>query len=518
MPATHSGRGARRAVARRVAVALLSAVLVTAAPTPGASGATTGNDDALQARVRAELAVFTGWLAANGVAGYIGEVGWPNNADTTQWNALAAKWYADAASAGVWTTAWATGEWWGCGYKLSVYVWSTCSSMDGTLNTARSQAPVIESQAAADNRGVNVAGGEFGTPGPLDATSSFSNANRGVYDQAYHYDFAPSFSYLASRGISLVRLPIRWERVQPSLGGPLDAAEVQRIGAAVSRAQAAGLRVILDVHNYGAYWLFNGAQGVRQPIGSPSVTIAHFATLWRLLSASFAGHSGLVGYGLMNEPVGMAGAWQWEQASQEAVTAIRQNGDSKLILVPGYNWSGAQQWTSQHPSAWIADPAGNVRYEAHHYFDRDSSGAYLNSYAAEVSDAQSRGYVASPTSTTVAPSTTTTVVPATTTTAPPAGDTQAPSAPAWLAAVAGRKGATVYWAASVDGGGSGLAGYEIFRSTSSAGPWTKLATTAGTTWVDRSVSRLTTYWYVVRAYDRAGNRSASSPAATVRIT
>jgi hypothetical protein len=356
MPATHGVRRGRRAVAGLAATALLSVALVTGAPTPQATGATTGNDDALQSRVRAELGVFTGWLAANRVGGYIGEVGWPNNADTAQWNALAAKWYADAAAAGVWTTAWATGEWWGCGYKLSVYVWSTCSTMDGTLNTARSQAPVIESQAAADNRGVNVAGGEFGTPGPLDATSSFSNANRGAYDQAYHYDLAASFSYLASRGISLVRLPIRWERVQPTLGGPLDAAEVQRIGAAVSRAQAAGLRVILDVHNYGAYWLFDGAQGVRQPIGSASVTVAHFATLWRLLSSSFAGHTGVTGYGLMNEPVGMAGAWQWEQASQAAVTAIRQDGDAKLVLVPGYNWSGAQQWTSQHPVAWIADP------------------------------------------------------------------------------------------------------------------------------------------------------------------
>jgi hypothetical protein len=503
-------------VAGLAAGGLLGLALVTGTPTPRARGATTGNDDALQARVRAELGVFTGWLAANGVRGYVGEVGWPNNADTNRWNALGAKWYADAAAAGVWTTAWATGEWWGCGYKLSVYVWSSCSTMDGTLDTPRSQAAVIESQGAADNRGVNVAGGEFGAPGPLDATSSFSNVNRGVYDQAYHYDLAPSFGYLASRGISLVRLPIRWERVQPSLGGPLDAGEVQRIGAAVSRAQAAGLRVVLDVHNYGAYWLFDGVQGVRRPIGSPSVTIAHFATLWRLLSGSFAGHTGVTGYGLMNEPVGMAGAGQWEQASQAAVTAIRQNADAKLILVPGYNWSGAQQWTSQHPAAWITDPFDNVRYEAHHYFDRDNSGAYLHSYAAEVSDAQSRGYVASPTSTTLAPATTTTVAP-TTTTPPSPVDSLAPSAPAWSAATAGRSAVMLSWSPSVDGGGSGLAGYEVFRSASPVGPWAKVATTTATTWVDRTVSRLRVYWYVVRAYDQAGNRSANSPAAAVVV-
>jgi aryl-phospho-beta-D-glucosidase BglC (GH1 family) len=476
----------RRLVAGMGAIMLAAGVMLS--PAKPAAGAATDNADALQARVRAELAVFTGWLQANGVQGYIGEVGWPNNADTAAWNALASKWYADAAAAGLWTTAWSAGEWWGCGYKLSVYVWSTCSTMDGSLNTARSQAAVIEAQASADRRGLNMSGADFGTPGPLDATASFSNANPGTYNTAYHFDTQASYSYVASRGINLVRLPVRWERVQPTLGGALNAAEVQRIADAVARAGAAGMRVILDIHNYGAYWLSDGTQGVRRAIGSPEVTVDHFATLWRLLSGSFKANTGVLGYGLMNEPVGMAGGpVAWEQASQAAVAAIRQNGDAKLVLVPGYNWSGAQQWTSQHPRAWIAD--ANVRYEAHHYFDRDNSGAYLNSYAAEVANAEARGYVASPSTTTVAPTTTTTVAPTTTTTAaptttttaaptttttvapttttttPPAGvDTTAPSVPSNVYALASGGKVKVSWKASTDAGG--VASYEIHRGPS----------------------------------------------------
>ncbi len=389
-----SGRntGWRHRLAAVTATAAVGAGLVLTTTAPAV--ATTDSADALQARVRAELGVFTGWLQANGVQGYIGEVGWSNDADAASWNALATKWYADAAAAGLWTTAWSGGEWWGCGYKLSVYAWSTCSTMDGSLSVARPQASVIEAQAGADRRGLNMSGGDFGTPGPLEVTSSFSNANPGVYNSAYHFDTQQSFNYVASRGISLVRLPVRWERVQPSLGGALDPAEVQRISDAVARASAAGMRVILDIHNYGAYWLSNGSQGVRRPIGSAEVTVAHFASLWANLSTAFKANAGVAGYGLMNEPVGMAGPVAWEQASRAAVTAIRDNADPKVVLVPGYNWSGAQQWTSQHPSAWITD--ANVRYEAHHYFDRDNSGAYLNSYAAEVADAEARGYAASP--------------------------------------------------------------------------------------------------------------------------
>jgi hypothetical protein len=62
--------------------------------------------------------------------------------------------------------------------------------------------------------------------------------------------------------------------------------------------------------------------------------------------------------------------------------------------VPGYNWSGAQQWTSQHPAAWIVDPAGNHRYEAHHYWDGDNSGAYAATYDAELAAAVGAGYTA----------------------------------------------------------------------------------------------------------------------------
>lgn len=58
----------------------------------------------------------------------------------------------------------------------------------------------------------------------------------------------------------------------------------------------------------------------------------------------------------------------------------------------GYFWSGVQGWTEQHPDAWIPDPSKKIRYEAHHYFDRDHSGAYAHTYEEEVEDPAARGY------------------------------------------------------------------------------------------------------------------------------
>jgi fibronectin type 3 domain-containing protein len=47
---------------------------------------------------------------------------------------------------------------------------------------------------------------------------------------------------------------------------------------------------------------------------------------------------------------------------------------------------------------------------------------------------------------------------------------------------------------------SGMSGYEIYRSTSSTGTFTKIATTTSTSYIDTSLSAGTAYYYKVRAY------------------
>src|SRR5919199_1272183 len=212
----------------------------------GRGAAQTAEPDALHRRVRAELGKFTGWLAQNGVDGYIGEVGWPDDygGDTSNWNALAEAWYDDADAAGLWVTQWSTGEWWGTDYKLAVY---EDRQFPAGVDSANSQAIVTEAHPTTPSylRGVNVSGAEFGAPYSLDATSSVSNKNPGRYNIAYHYDGQATFDYLAGRGIGLIRLQFRWERIQPTPGGPLNRTELRRLKGAVRRATDAGLEVIL---------------------------------------------------------------------------------------------------------------------------------------------------------------------------------------------------------------------------------------------------------------------------------
>lgn len=204
-------------------------------------------------------------------------------------------------------------------------------------------------------RGVNLSGAEFGGRG-------------GTYGQDYIYPSERIVAYMAAKGFNTVRLPFLWERLQPALGGPLDAAELARLEEAVATIRAAGLAVILDPHNYAAY--------DDRRIGSRAVPDTAFADFWRRLAAVFANRPG-VSFGLMNEPNAVA-ARRWLKSANAALAAIRATGAGNLVLVPGTDWSGAHSWRSRNAGAMIAieDPADNFAYEVHQYLDDDFSGTH----------------------------------------------------------------------------------------------------------------------------------------------
>jgi len=365
----------------------------------GSSAAEVRPADALQRRALAELRDFSGWLEDNDARGYVGEVGWPDNrdhGDADEWNALAETWFRQADNDRLWVSGWATGEWWGASYKLAMYE-NEERGNDG-VDSVNSQADVFERHPGNGvNRGVTVNGGEFGSP--IDKrTSRFSNESPGIYNTRYHYDRVGTFEFLADRGVGHVRIPFRWERLQPELGGPLAQTEVQRLEGVIDRAAANDLPVILDMHNYGAYYLSDGDLGVRRAIGSQQVSVGDFADVWRRISQRFDNNNGVVAYALMAEPFNMPSAGRrspaevWEQASQAAVTAIRDQGDDKLVSVSGYGWDAIQVFTKLHPGAWIDDEADNLLYEVHHYWDGDHSGDYRKSYANESDKARNQGW------------------------------------------------------------------------------------------------------------------------------
>ncbi|MCF3642668.1 glycoside hydrolase family 5 protein, partial [Rhizobium sp. TRM95111] len=152
-------------------------------------------------------------------------------------------------------------------------------------------------------RGINLAGAEFGTL-------------PGRYDTDYIYPSERTIRYFAERGFNAVRLPFRWERLQPRLMSGFDKAERTRLADTVTRLKAAGMTVVLDPHNYARYR--------DEQIGSASVPDAAFADFWRRLAEDYGGDP-KVQFGLMNEPYDVP-ADQWLASANAAIAAIRAAG------------------------------------------------------------------------------------------------------------------------------------------------------------------------------------------------
>lgn len=211
------------------------------------------------------------------------------------------------------------------------------------------------------------------------SAAGFGTAMPGVHGTDYIYP-APSYlDYYKARGIELVRFPFKWERLQHTLNGPLDSAELARLDAFLDAIEQRGMRVILDMHNYGR----RKVAGTTYLIGSPEVPRAAFQDAWARIAAHVKDRDCLWAYGIMNEPYGM-GAYTWKDSAQYAVDGIRSSDTGRTILVPGDQYSGAHWWLTYSTNLLqVVDPANNLMFEAHQYFDNDSSGTYDSSYTGE---------------------------------------------------------------------------------------------------------------------------------------
>ncbi|GHU68662.1 hypothetical protein FACS189413_06100 [Bacteroidia bacterium] len=208
--------------------------------------------------------------------------------------------------------------------------------------------------------GVNMSGGEFGGS-PL------------------YPDNEVDWTYYEEKGLNLIRLPFKWERVQAQVGGALSA-DVPKLKQIVEIANRKGMQVMLDMHNFGR----GKANVTDYIIGETSnVTIAHFADVWRKLATEFREYH-LWGYDIMNEPHDM-GSVDWFDIAQATINAIREVDAETPIVIEGNGWASADRWPDVSNSLKnLVDPSDRLIFQAHCYFDADASGTYKGSYTIEV--------------------------------------------------------------------------------------------------------------------------------------
>lgn len=185
----------------------------------------------------------------------------------------------------------------------------------------------------------------------------------------------PSVAYwLDTKGCNVQRTDMDWARLQPTLGGPLDAAELAKLDIEVAKTTSRGKFHIVGVHNYGE----RVVAGVTRKIGEhASLTTAHWADFVGRLAAHYRSNT-LVQLEPMNEPKSDANPATVVAWTNAGIAAARANGFTGRILIDTINWSNAWGWRNGGTTAAYADgyrdPGGNAALVLHAYFDQGSAG------------------------------------------------------------------------------------------------------------------------------------------------
>ncbi len=189
----------------------------------------------------------------------------------------------------------------------------------------------------------------------------------GINGTNYIFPTESYFEQWSARGIKLVRFPIIWERLQPTLGGALDTTYVELIDRTFGYAEKHGVKIILDLHNYARY------RG--QVIGTSGVPYVRYQEIMAKIAQRWSSQKSLYAYDIMNEPNGALN--YWNTAAQYGINGVRSVDTVRPIIVEGNGWAEATRWEQWNEALLdLKDPSNNIIFSAHTYFDNNAGGSY----------------------------------------------------------------------------------------------------------------------------------------------
>lgn len=215
--------------------------------------------------------------------------------------------------------------------------------------------------------GVNMAVAEFGGTVP------------GTMNKDYAYPSNSSFDAYLAAGMKLFRIPVRWERLQNVLNGPLVAADLAELDRVVSYVTGKGGTALIDVHNY-MRCRVNGQDTLVANATGVTLGKDHLSDLWSKLATHYKGNAS-VWFGLMNEPHDMADD-DLVGIHKAVIAAIGATGATNKVLVSSNGWDGASRFGDAAYAAKMLSlfdgSYPNLALEVHQYADSNYSGTPTN--------------------------------------------------------------------------------------------------------------------------------------------
>jgi len=227
---------------------------------------------------------------------------------------------------------------------------------------------------------------------------------------------ADDVAQLRASGFNLIRLPINWSAIEPTQGA-YDTGYLDRVAAVVETCRGSGVYVLLDFHEDGwskelcedgaPLWAIDPAPAML--VGGPGPLASgpdcHTATgalaafknffagtdgledayvnMARQVALRFAGDTQVLGYEIMNEPIGdddLVAAF-----STKVATALRAADAKHLIL---FEPSATRNFTNSSPLPAKPFPVDGAAYAVHVYNPGPNNPAYVSAIFGSVHGAR----------------------------------------------------------------------------------------------------------------------------------
>jgi endoglucanase len=173
--------------------------------------------------------------------------------------------------------------------------------------------------------------------------------NEGDWGRAFQDADAPR---IRAAGFATVRLPVRFSgHALTAAPYTIDPAFMARVRHVVDTNVAAGLNVIIDMHNYDELF------------ADPAGHSARFTELWRQVAAEFRTQPANVWFELINEPHDRLDDSTLPGVLTPALAAVRASNPTRPVVVAGQGWSGVDSL------ATIAFPNDPNIVPTFHYYD-----------------------------------------------------------------------------------------------------------------------------------------------------
>jgi endoglucanase len=177
--------------------------------------------------------------------------------------------------------------------------------------------------------------------------------------------------YYNSKGVKLIRLEVRWDKLQPELGGSLNEDELTWVETFVNQAKQQQMLVIIDLHQRSTYNDLN--------FGNTGTNPDDLANFWKKFAGRLVQDNipGICGFGIANEPNNEPGfLGMWPNQVNPVIKVISSVDHEHLIFVPEDNWDSSALWNADQAAQIQDTPTQQIVFESHSYWDKDASGDY----------------------------------------------------------------------------------------------------------------------------------------------